>query len=70
MPGLSRIDRSDVHWEVLALCKYAGDLPASVARYGQSREKRSVGSELSGYELGEKPHALGLARLEHLSKMK
>ena len=36
---------------------------ASVARYGQSREKRSVCGEPAGYELGEEPHALRLACL-------
>jgi predicted TIM-barrel fold metal-dependent hydrolase len=36
---------------------------ASVARYGQPREKRSVRGEPAGYELGEEPHALGLACL-------
>src|ERR1700744_2590150 len=36
---------------------------ASVARYGQSREKRRVGGEPAGYELGEEPHALRLACL-------
>ncbi len=36
---------------------------ASVARYGQPREKRSVCGEPAGYELSEEPHALRLARL-------
>ena len=36
---------------------------ASVARYGQPREKRSVCGEPAGYELGEEPHALRLACL-------
>src|SRR5579859_2221909 len=36
---------------------------ASVARYGQSREKRRVRGEPAGYELGEEPHALRLACL-------
>ena len=36
---------------------------ASVARYGQPREKRSVRGEPAGYELGEEPHALRLACL-------
>jgi CubicO group peptidase (beta-lactamase class C family) len=36
---------------------------ASVPRYGQSREKRRVRGEPAGYELGEEPHALRLARL-------
>ena len=36
---------------------------ASVARYGQSREKQRVRGEPAGYELGEEPHALRLARL-------
>ena len=36
---------------------------ASVARYGQSRERRRVRGEPAGYELGEEPHALRLARL-------
>src|SRR6202041_1375731 len=43
--------------------RIAGDLPASVARYGQSREKRRVRGEPAGYELGEEPHALRLACL-------
>src|SRR5256886_526459 len=36
---------------------------ASVARYGQPREKRSVRGEPAGYELREEPHALGPACL-------
>src|SRR5882762_10267948 len=36
---------------------------ASVARYGQPREKRSVRGEPAGYELCEEPHALRLACL-------
>ena len=36
---------------------------ASVARYGQSREKRRIRGEPAGYELGEEPHALRLACL-------
>jgi hypothetical protein len=36
---------------------------ASVARYGQSREKWRVRGEPAGYELGEEPHALRLACL-------
>ena len=36
---------------------------ASVARYGQPREKRSVRGEPAGYELREEPHALRLACL-------
>src|SRR5580658_2519103 len=36
---------------------------ASVVRYGQSREKRSVSGEPAGYELSEEPHALRLACL-------
>src|SRR6185312_3008792 len=36
---------------------------ASVARYGQPREKRSVRCEPAGYELREEPHALRLACL-------
>src|ERR1700730_1134459 len=36
---------------------------ASVARYGEPREKRSVPGEPAGYELGEEPHALRLACL-------
>ena len=53
-------------------CPLAGTCPlqappttcrASVARYGQAREKRSVCGEPAGYELSEEPHALRLARL-------
>src|ERR1700729_4363281 len=53
-------------------CPLAGTCPlqvspetcrASVARYGQSREKRRVRGEPAGYELGEEPHALRLACL-------
>jgi len=40
---------------------------ASVARHGCSREKRRIPAEPVGYELGEKPHALGLARLPWVS---
>src|SRR5580693_6689823 len=36
---------------------------ASVARYGQPREKRSVRGEPAGYELSEEPHALRVACL-------
>jgi hypothetical protein len=36
---------------------------ASVARYRQPREKRSVSGEPAGYELSEEPHALRLACL-------
>jgi hypothetical protein len=36
---------------------------ASVARYRQAREKRSVRGEPAGYELSEEPHALRLACL-------
>jgi hypothetical protein len=36
---------------------------ASVARNGQSREKRRARGEPAGYELGEEPHALRLACL-------
>src|SRR5438309_10971091 len=36
---------------------------ASVARYGQPREKRRVRREPAGYELSEEPHALRLACL-------
>jgi hypothetical protein len=36
---------------------------ASVARYGQPREKRSVRGEPAGHELSEEPHALRLACL-------
>src|SRR5213082_2130807 len=36
---------------------------ASVARYGQPREKRRVRGEPAGYELREEPHALRLACL-------
>jgi hypothetical protein len=53
-------------------CPLAGTCPlqaspatcrASVARYGQSREKQRVRGEPAGYELGEEPHALRLACL-------
>ncbi len=36
---------------------------ASVARYRQPREKRSIRGEPAGYELSEEPHALRLACL-------
>src|SRR5436190_19212656 len=36
---------------------------ASVARYGQPREKRSVRGKPAGYELRDEPHALRLACL-------
>jgi hypothetical protein len=36
---------------------------ASVARYGQPREKRRVRGKPAGYEVGEEPHAFRLARL-------
>src|SRR5258708_30897693 len=41
---------------------------ASVARYGQSREKRRVRGEPAGYELREEPHALRLACLPRSEK--
>ena len=53
-------------------CPLAGTCPlqaspatccASVARYRQPREKRSVRGEPAGYELSEEPHALRLACL-------
>jgi len=37
--------------------------PASVGRYELPGEKRRVGFKPAGQELGEEPHALGLARL-------
>ena len=58
-------DRSSASDRITA--SVAGDLPrvsrASVARYGQPREKRSVRGEPAGYELREEPHALRLACL-------
>jgi hypothetical protein len=36
---------------------------ASVARYGQPREKRGIRGEPAGYELSEEPHALRLTCL-------
>src|SRR5690606_17795923 len=43
---------------------------ASVARDRQPREKRSVGGEPAGYELGEEPQALRLACLTLCEKPK
>src|SRR5690242_16162394 len=42
---------------------------ASVARYGQSREKRRVRGEPAGHELREEPHASRLARLAQREKI-
>jgi AcrR family transcriptional regulator len=52
----------DLREGLIALMERAA-VHASVARYGQPREKRSVCGEPAGYELGEEPHALRLACL-------
>src|ERR1700740_2792355 len=48
----------------------AGASRASVARYGQPREKRRVRGEPAGYELSEEPDALRLACLPLCEKPK
>ena len=54
-------DRSSASDRITA--SVAGDLRASVARYGPPRKKRSARGEPAGYELREEPHALRLACL-------